>query len=243
MAATTKPNPPLAKLPSRSRFARRHPHTYLGLHGVVGFVGATLCTWAFFAIADEYPEKAWLARVDSGFTSWLQVHGTETGESIFSVVSLFGSEIIGALLVAAGVVLLVRRDWRHLVMLGVTCGGGAALNVALKDQFQRVRPTFADEFRVTDWSFPSGHAMDSLIGYGLIAYWIARQFPRARWPVATAAAAVVVAIGFSRIYLGVHYLSDIVAGYTAGLIWLWVCVTGYRFAEWQNVGASGKDEA
>src|SRR3954467_598599 len=117
MAATTKPNPQSAKSPSRSRFARRHPGAYLGLHGAVGFVVATLCTWAFFAIADEYPEKAWLARADTGLTSWLQAHGTEIGESIFSVVSLFGAPILGGLLIVAGVVLLVRRDWRHLVML------------------------------------------------------------------------------------------------------------------------------
>lgn len=176
-------------------------------------------------------------------TTWLQVHGTETGESIFVGVSYLGSEILIALLVIVGAVLIARRDWRHLVALAVTCGGGELLNAALKVIYHRARPTYAAEFNPASWSFPSGHAMDSLIVYGLFAYWLARRKWAARVPIFAGAAVIVGAIGYARIYLGVHYLSDVVAGYCAGLVWLVVCVSGYEFAESRRVGPSGADEA
>ena len=87
-----------------------------------------------------------------------------------------------ALLVVVAIVLVVRRDWRHLGVLAVTCGGGALLNGVLKLVFHRARPSFATEFNARSWSFPSGHAMDSLIVYGLFAYWLGRRMPRFRLP-------------------------------------------------------------
>jgi len=61
-------------------------------------------------------------------------------------------------------------------------------------------------------------------------------------PLFAGAALIVGCIGFARIYLGVHYLSDVIAGYSAGLVWLTVCVTGYQFAEARRVGPSGRNE-
>jgi len=229
--------------PTHSRFAWLHPRAYLGLHGIVGLALAVACAWGFFAIADEVPEKGMMVRVDSAVTAWLQTHGTEWGESIFVGVSYLGAQVLIALLIVVAVVLIGRRNWRHLAALAVTCGGGALLNAALKSVFHRTRPTYAAEFHVSSWSFPSGHAMDSLIVYGMFALWIGDRFPRARKSVLVAAALLVGAIGYARIYLGVHYLSDVAGGYTAGFVWLMVCVSGYRFAERRRVGPSGADEA
>ena len=85
--------------------------------------------------------------------------------------------------------------------------------------------------------------MDSLVVYGLFGYWLGQQFPHVRRFIAIVTAALVLTIGFARIYLGVHYLSDVLAGFTAGVIWLIVCVTGYDFAERRRVGPAGPDEA
>jgi undecaprenyl-diphosphatase len=208
----------------------------------VGLALSAACAWAFFAIADEFPEKGALARLDAFVTTWLQVHGTETGESIFVVVGYFGTQILVALLVIVGIVLVARRDWRHLVVLVATSGGGALLNAVLKTIFHRARPMYSAEFHATWWSFPSGHAMDSLIVYGLFAYWLSRRRPAARVPLFVGAALIVGCIGFARIYLGVHYLSDVIAGYSAGFVWLMVCVTGYQFAEARRVGPSGRND-
>lgn len=229
--------------PTQSRFAWLHPRAYLGIHGVVGLALAAACGWAFFAIADEFPEKGAFARLDTFVTTWLQVHGTETGESIFVGISYLGAQALIALLAITAIVLVARRDWRHLFVLAATCGGGAALNAMLKAIFHRARPTYATEFQAMSWSFPSGHAMDSLIVYGLFAYWLSRRWPARRVPLFAASALLVGGIGFARIYLGVHYLSDVIAGYSAGFVWLAVCVTGHRFAEARRVGPSGRDEA
>lgn len=235
--------PPAAPNPTQSRFAWLHPKVYLGIHGIVGLAISAACAWAFFWIADEFPEKAGLARLDAAIAGWLQVHGTERGESVFVGVSYLGAQVLIALLVVVAVVLIARRDWRHVAVLAVTCGGGALLNGALKAVFHRARPSFATEFSPSSFSFPSGHAMDSLIVYGLFAYWASRRLPRMRVPVFVGTALLVAAIGFARVYLGVHYLSDVIAGYTAGFVWLAVCVSGYRFAEARRVGPSGADEA
>lgn len=207
---------------------------------MVGLALAAACGWAFFAIADEVPEKGLMVRADMAVTAWLQNHGTEPGETIFSVISLLGAQVLIGLLVITAIVLVTRRNWRHLAVLCVTCGGGALLDLALKDSFQRARPSFASEFiNYASWSFPSGHAMNSLIVYGLLADWISERFPRARLAITLSAAGLVGLIGFSRIYLGVHYVSDVLAGYSAGFVWLTVCVTGFRFAERRRIGPSG----
>ena len=102
------------------------------------------------------------------------------------------------------------------------------VNTGLKVLFQRHRPSFAAEFNLNTWGFPSGHAMNALICYGLLTHWIIERHPRARAAMRAATAVLVGAIGYSRIYLGVHYLSDVVAGYSAGIIWLVACIAVER---------------
>jgi undecaprenyl-diphosphatase len=112
-------------------------------------------------------------------------------------------------------------------------GGGSALCTTLKMIFQRGRPETATEFITHQtWSFPSGHAMNSLIGYGFMAYLLLERTHdrRARAAIVAATALLVGIVGFSRLYLAVHYLSDVIAGFLAGATWLLVCIGGYRFA-------------
>jgi membrane-associated phospholipid phosphatase len=234
--------PTVPKDPTRSAFARHHPKTYLGAHWIVGLLLSVACGWFFYAIAEDVPESGSMVHLDLAVTQWLQLHGNERGESIFLIVSRFGGPILVALLLGVGLFFILRADWRHLGVLIVTAGGGAALNTGLKTVFHRSRPVFAAEFPVSSWSFPSGHAMDSLIGYGLLAYWLGETFPRQRWVIRYVAGALIALIGFARIYLGVHYLSDVVAGFVAGTLWLTVCISGYEFAERRRIGSGGADE-
>lgn len=225
--------------PSETEFAKEHPKAFLGVYGVVGLALAAASTWLFFVLVDELPENGWMIRVDNAVTNWLQTHGTETGESILWTISLLGAPVLVALLVVVAIVLVRQRNWRRLVALAITCGGGAVLNVALKMSMHRTRPSFASEFNATSWSFPSGHAMDSAIAYGFLAHWAIARWPRRRMAIIVATAVIIGAIGYARIYLGVHYLSDVVAGYCAGYVWLAVCVTGLRFAQRRLVGSEG----
>jgi len=71
--------------------------------------------------------------------------------------------------------------------------------------------------------------MNSLVTYGFLAAWLIALRPGFRTPAIVTTVVLVVAIGFARIYLGVHYLSDVLAGYSAGMVWLLVCTSGLRF--------------
>jgi undecaprenyl-diphosphatase len=215
---------------AHSRFARFHPTAYLSLYAIVGLVIAAGCAWTFAAIADAVPERGAMDRVDSAVAIWLQVHGTERGEALFVGVSWFGSEVLMLLFVVAAIVLARRRDWRWLGLVSVAWGGALLLDAILKTVFRRGRPSFASEF-MTDasWSFPSGHALESTVDYGLIAHFLSRRFRERRIAIRAAAISMIAIIGFGRLYLGVHFLSDVVGGYLAGFVWLSVCVAASEF--------------
>lgn len=137
------------------------------------------------------------------------------------------------LIIVAYCLLLYEKKWLELTTLTICLSGGALLVVLLKNLFQRARP---DLFRViaeTGYSFPSGHALLSLCFYGIAAFLIIRNIStwRGRLAVATVAILFILAIGISRIYLGVHYPTDVVAGYAAGSMWLAFCIS---FLIWQQ---------
>lgn len=109
--------------------------------------------------------------------------------------------------------------------LGIAAGGAIALNCLLKLLFGRARPALWDRLiHVGLHSFPSGHAMVSIVIYGFIGYILAKQFPQWRGRIFALTFVLIVAIGFSRLYLGVHWPTDVVAGYAAGLVWLIACI-------------------
>jgi membrane-associated phospholipid phosphatase len=222
----------VAARPTRSRLARCHPWTYLSVHGLAGLVLAVACAWAFGAMADAVPEGGRLVRADTAIAIWVEKHGTETGESIFAKITLLGSAFLVVASVVVALVLLVRRSWTQLVFLAIGCAGVAPLHMLLAAAFHRPRPSFASEFVSNgSFSFPSGHAMESMVVYGILGFLTVERFPRSRSAVWIGWIGLVVLIGVSRIYLGVHYVSDIAAGFAAGFVWLFTCITGYRFAE------------
>lgn len=229
----TVPSAGTESRPWRSRFAGLHPKTYLGIHGAIGAAGCIVMIWAFAAIADEVPEQSLLVRVDVAIVNWLQVHGTEGGETFFNLVSWLGAQLLVGVVILAGLALARRRQWLRAGALILTTAGGYALNTLLKLLFHRGRPEAATEFIThQSWSFPSGHAMNSLVGFGFLAYLLLGRTTNRGMRAAIIVATVIVVgmIGFSRLYLGVHYLSDVIAGFLAGAVWLLVCITGYRFA-------------
>ncbi|MDP9263486.1 MAG: phosphatase PAP2 family protein, partial [Acidobacteriota bacterium] len=137
-----------------------------------------------------------------------------------------------ALLVALA--LAVRRQWLLLAGWAAAMAGAGVLDAVLKHIVQRPRPPQAATFLHRDsFSFPSGHAMISLVAYGMLAYllvlfWGSRRGRRVA--IIAVAAALALAIGFSRLYLGVHYFSDVIGGYAGGLLWLSACVTALEIA-------------
>lgn len=123
--------------------------------------------------------------------------------------------------------------------LGIAAVGAVGLNCLLKVLFGRARPALWDRIiHVGLHSFPSGHAMVSIVIYGFIGYILAKQFPQWRGRIFALTFVLIMAIGFSRLYLGVHWPTDVVAGYAAGLVWLFACIESLELP--QKYGSLGR---
>jgi undecaprenyl-diphosphatase len=234
MTSTSQHTPRSSWLrPWSTRFAKLHPRAYVGLHALAGALATIGLTWLFLGIAEEIPERSKMVQVDTLIGRWLEAHGTEPGETILSWVTNFGAPILVALVVAAVVYLAWRREWRPAIALALTSAGGVVLSNVLKVVFHRGRPATVVEFIPhPSWSFPSGHALNSVVSYGFLTLLLLDRIHdgRKQLAVVLAAAVMIIAIGFSRLYLGVHYLSDVTGGWIAGAAWLLVCVSAYRLA-------------
>lgn len=210
---------------------------YLGsvsLRLLAGFGLSLVCLWLFATIADEIREDEWLVKFDQALADELHASATPERTDIFIFISLFGAQIMRVIAVALALYYLWRRHWLHLTMWVIALGGGELLNLLLKTFFARARPEFSDPLTTAAYfSFPSGHAMFSMIGYGMLAYLMMTQVTnlRARIVIGFLAALIIVLVGISRLYLGVHFFSDVVAGFTAGGIWLITCISALNFLE------------
>jgi membrane-associated phospholipid phosphatase len=170
-----------------------------------------------------------IVRVDGRFAVALHAQATPAATTGFEVVAQLGSTAV-LLAVATVAAACLTRLGRRLdaAFLIVAFAGAETLTWTLKAVFQRERPSFDDPIATaSSFSFPSGHALVSFAVYGALAYVLVESLRsrRARAACVAGAAVVVTAIGFSRLYLGVHYLSDVLAGYAVALAWLLVIAT------------------
>ncbi|HEY3133883.1 MAG TPA: bifunctional DedA family/phosphatase PAP2 family protein, partial [Gemmatimonadaceae bacterium] len=210
-----------------ARFARGE---YLGLHLTIGLLISVAGLWLFGGVTEDVLHHDPLTAFDIAVLRLLRGHATSLGDKIFSAVSVLASPL--AMAVVGGVVavfLAIKRQWILLSGWVAAFAGAEVLTTVLKNVIRRPRPIGADQFlHGESFSFPSGHALGSLIGYGMLAYLLVLLVDRRRQQLLIVAAAgtLIVAIGFSRLYLGVHYFSDIIGGYAAGLLWLSACISG-----------------
>ncbi|MDJ0736789.1 MAG: phosphatase PAP2 family protein [Nostocaceae cyanobacterium] len=147
-------------------------------------------------------------------------------DSIILSITLLGEPAVLLLICLASRFTPLYKNRPHQAdKLAITTLGSIGLIIALKSLFARTRPALWDWIlHVGHYSFPSGHAMLSTVVYGFIAYSLAKQYPQHQRQIFALAAALIVAIGFSRLYLGVHWTTDVTAGYAIGLVWLIVCI-------------------
>jgi membrane-associated phospholipid phosphatase len=205
---------------------------YLSLHIIVGLLLSFASIGLFAELAEEVLESDTLVSIDQLLAHSLHVHATPLANTFFLIITVFGLEVLWAAVILFGLYFAHKRQWGNLLMLVVTMLGAELLNSSLKYFFSRPRPVFDDPIiTALHYSFPSGHAMISFVGYGLLAYYLAARTPSKprRILIIVAAALLVVLIGMSRIYLGVHYLSDVIAGYAAGAFWLSICTTALYY--------------
>ena len=147
-----------------------------------------------------------------------------------AITMLSNTEVLLVLLPLIGLILLkqgMTRGFTHLLL--VATAGGGALTFLLKELFGRARPGY-QMLHVPGYSFPSGHSSISFCLFGSLAYLLYKShLPKwQKYLGIVACGVLVLAIGFSRLYLGVHYPTDVIAGYFAGAIWLTGCIFAYR---------------
>jgi undecaprenyl-diphosphatase len=176
-----------------------------------------------------------LSRLDRSILEWLHQHSTPAGISFFILLSRLGSpEAMAVLAILGAGFLLFRREWVMLAGWVVAFAGTPLIDSWLKLAIHRARPVYATALiQHPTWSFPSGHAMGALVGYGMLAYTIVlltQSGRRGRTVICGSAALLVLAIGASRLYLGVHYFTDVAGGYAAGLVWLGTCISAIEVA-------------
>ncbi len=169
-----------------------------------------------------------LAGPDHQVAGWFHAHLTHTFVSVLRAFTEFGSsEWIGIVLSCLVLFFVFKRWWPSLVTLIVAVPGGMLLNEWLKVVVHRHRPFVDGPF--VDWSgysFASGHTIGATLLYGQLALFIVPAITSRRWRTLTVATATlfVLLVGFSRIALGAHYLTDVLAGIVLGLAWLSFCL-------------------
>lgn len=192
------------------------------------YIGCSLAVSGSMLIA--FSELAWKTMfsqtmgVFDNATIWLVRYFASAAldRTMIFITNLGYGYTYGVVVASSFLVLIALKRWIEVKGLLICLLGGAALNELLKQVFERARP---ETFRVVEalgYSFPSGHAMVSLCFYGMLAFLIARTIRSWGWRlfVIVSASLFIFFIGLSRIYLGVHYPSDVIAGYTAGATWL-----------------------
>ena len=191
----------------------------------VAFGVIALSLLAFAELADGIGANDDLHLFDLKVAHALLPHVSPSTLVFFGAVTWLGAGVVLAPLGAlVGGLLLVRRQLVALYAWVLALAGSALLNVTLKGWFMRDRP--GDTPLLASWSFPSAHAMNSLVAYGMLAYLLSRVVPRRVMPALIAAAITIpLLVGASRVVLRFHYFTDVVAGFAAGLAWLTVCIT------------------
>ena len=217
----------------RKRLARLKPHDRTELGLLIGGIAILLLLFVFIRLASEvmegetqgFDKKILLALRDPADLSRPIGPAWMVGAAL-DITALGSATLLGLTVIAVAGFLLLQGLWRRALFVMVATMGGMFLNGALKQLFQRPRPDVVPHLReVMTMSFPSGHALQSAVVYltlGALSMHIAhRQLTRLYCM--TVAMLATALVGASRIYLGVHYPTDVLAGWLIGLSWALLC--------------------
>lgn len=201
-------------------------------------LGVIVASTAVIAVLSRHLGAAsGLTHVDQALTDALRLGVPQPMLEVFAVLTHLGDTVTLTLLcVCVALALVVMRRRELAIGWVVAVAGNGLLNNTLKQTIGRVRPLFPDGGSVANgFSFPSGHSSGSVVAYGMLAYLALRLLP-VRWhlPAMMASVAVAVTVGASRLFLRVHFGSDVVAGFASGAAWLAACVTVLEVVRWRG---------
>ena len=195
-----------------------------------------LVSWLVKPAIEQLLASSAVQRCDTIVLQWFRSRATPSVDRIFQGITLLASPFAMIVYAFVGLSMLVRqRQWLLLFCWDVMFLGMWALNNTIKVLIHRPRPLGAEKFLIgMSFSYPSGHALSAIAGFGMIAFALAevtgmeRESRAVLWIFAVA---LMLVIGTSRLYLGVHYLSDVLAGFLYGGLWLAVCLLAYKRAQ------------
>ncbi len=197
--------------------------------------------WLFGAIAEDVVTGDRLTLLDERVAQWLHLHASASVTRWMLVVSQLHSIIaMTGYTSILGILAFRKRRWRCISTLALCVFGGMLLNVLMKLAFHRARPFFVDPIlTLSSYSFPSGHVAVSTIFYGLGVVWVFGRTRAIHWRIlaVTAAALAILLVAFSRMYLGVHYLSDVSAAFAEGVAWVTLSLSALA-ALWRRADAA-----
>ena len=236
---------------------KRRGETFRGLAGhltlaavvwlVIGLASSAFVIWAFAELADGVVEGE-SRRFDREVLLWIHAYSPGWLDGPMRLVTTLGYYWVVLPLLVVVVFVFYRRGWRlSATLLVVSTVGSALLTAVLKMVFERARPELFDSgYAASFYSFPSGHATVAVGFYGTLTMILAYRLRGfARWAVVVCGVSLVLLIGFSRLYLGVHYPTDVLAGFLAAPLWVicvgvvyvvWISVRGLRAAESRREG-------
>ena len=199
---------------------------------VIGLLLAIGVVLLFAWLAEEVHEGETL-RFDEHVRDFIHTHATPALTSTMPFFSRVGSPWVMTLLSIVSFLILWRERWRRAaILLAITFAGAGLIDEVLKLSFRRARPdAYFNYPEPHSFSFPSGHAMFAFCFFGTLASLVTARLESTRVEVLVwvAAAALIALIGFSRIYLGVHYPTDVIGGYIAAFIWVAAVTIGDRW--------------
>lgn len=199
--------------------------------------GLGLALIAFANIVEDYLDHEAITRWDIHFARWLHEHASHPLVQFFNVITYGGNAVaVFIVVVSIGIVLLRRARPNEAALIALAFAGAFLVNGALKLIFKRPRPELSFTHLDT-YSFPSGHAAVSSATFTVIAYLLARRYA-STWACALIVCVTVVAVGlvgFSRLYLGAHYLSDVLAGICVGFAWAMISLIAYTLWGERNI--------
>ncbi len=199
-----------------------------GLYLTLLLLMLIMAVCVFGAIAEDVVTSDPLTVVDARFSAWLHAHSSHSRTLVMLLITNIHSTLgVTVMTLAISGYLWIKRFRVWVLTLMLTVFGGMLLNFLLKHVFVRPRPYFENPLlTLTSYSFPSGHTMMATVFYGTLCTLIVSHGISWRWRMLAVAAAgiMILLVGFSRIYLGAHYLSDVLAAIAEGLAWLAFCL-------------------
>lgn len=227
--------------PELQRIKNRHPRIYrfikkrltpnekYGLYLTIGSLITLFFIYTFFGILQDYIGQDPLARADLRIINLISHFRTPSlNHFMLFITYLAKGEIIAIAVVFSLIILFLLKKWSYLINLLVFVIGGELFVWMIKNIVDRPRPPLTEALVTeTSYSFPSGHSFVAIAFYGLITFFLFDSFKKRykKTIVVVLGLLLIILIGLSRIYLGAHWPSDVLASYASGMAWLSLIIT------------------